>query len=471
MLLRLACCALFLLAGCDTQILPRQSQLEKVQKRGVLRVTTFQGPTTSFREDNILSGFEYELARAFAGYLGVKLNLTIPDTYSEIRQSVIDGNADIALGLLKIQSNDQTFNYGPDYRPTSLQLIYRAQQPSPLDYAQLKHPIDILPDTAVRDYFNRIQQDYPALTLVTHEQLTPSQLIEMLWDEVITYTVTDSNTLAIMQRYYPDMRVAKSLIVNQPLAWLFPAGKDLSLIHKAENFFNQIRNNGFLDEITHRYYGYDTEFDYVDNKRFRRHIEQRLVKYYDYFQEAGQQTGIDWQLLAAIGYQESHWNPKAKSPTGVRGLMMLTQRTMKHLGIRESRLNPQASIQGGALYFQQLLRRIPKHITEPDRTWFALASYNIGFGHLNDARILAEKDNANPDKWVQVMKYLPLLEQKKWYQHTRYGRARGREAIQFVEHIRNYYDILSWLSAQQPIMASQDIPDKTDQALPQSQNN
>ncbi|MEE9493152.1 MAG: membrane-bound lytic murein transglycosylase MltF [Gammaproteobacteria bacterium] len=462
MLLRLACCALLLLAGCDTQILQPKSQLEKVQKRGVLQVTTFAGATTSVWENNALTGFEYELAKAFAVYLGVKLDLTLPDKYSEITQYVIDGKSDIALGLIKTQSSDQLFNFGPEYHSTSLQLIYRKHQPSPLDYAQLEHPIDIIPDTAIIDYFNNVQQDYPELTLVVHEGLTPSQLIEMLWDDVITYTVTDSNTLAMMQRYYPDLRVAKSLIVNQPLAWLFPAGKDLSLVHKAENFFNQIRNNGFLDEITHRYYGHAAEFDYVDNKRFRRHINQRLVKYYDYFVEAGQQTEIDWQLLAAIGYQESHWNPKAKSPTGVRGIMMLTQTTMKHLGIKESRLNPQASIKGGALYFKQMLKRIPERITEPDRSWFALAAYNIGFGHLNDARVLAEKDNANPDKWVQVKNYLPLLEQKKWYQQTRYGRARGHEAIQFVEHIRNYYDIMRWVSVQQPIVASKDTLLKVD---------
>ncbi|MEE9342261.1 MAG: membrane-bound lytic murein transglycosylase MltF, partial [Gammaproteobacteria bacterium] len=266
-------------------------------------------------------------------------------------------------------------------------------------------------------------------------------------------TVADSNTVKIVQRYYPELRTVKNLFPEITLAWSFPPGKDTSLTDAARAFFTKIKGNGQLKELENRYFNHIRAFDYVELKRFQKKIKNTLPDYYDYFINASQKEGIDWRLLAAIGYQESHWNPKAKSPTGVRGIMMLTQKTMKHLGITESRLNPEASITGGAIYFAQLKKRIPSQIREPDRTWFALAAYNIGAGHLEDARILTEELGLNPNKWVDVKEKLPLLAIKKWYKKTRYGRARGKEAIKFVRNIRNYYDIMIWTSQHQPIIA------------------
>jgi membrane-bound lytic murein transglycosylase F len=157
-------------------------------------------------------------------------------------------------------------------------------------------------------------------------------------------------------------------------------------------------------------------------------------------------VGIDWRLLSAIGYQESQWNALATSPTGVRGLMMLTEDTARALGIGD-RLNPQASIMGGAKYFVMMRNQVPSRIREPDRTWFALAAYNVGFGHLEDARILTQMHGKNADRWDDVRNYLPLLTQEKWYTRVKHGYARGWEPTRFVENIRSYYDMLQWMTA------------------------
>ncbi|MDH3886017.1 MAG: transglycosylase SLT domain-containing protein, partial [Desulfobacterales bacterium] len=213
-----------------------------------------------------------------------------------------------------------------------------------------------------------------------------------------------------------------------------------------DEYLKMLKDNGQLDQLLERYYGYVTDFDYVGTRRYMKHIEQRLPQFRRWFEEAGEKTGVDWRLLAAIGYQESHWNPRAVSPTGVRGVMMLTQDTMRHLGISKSRLDPQASIEGGGRYIARVRSRLPKRIREPDRTWMALAAYNVGTGHLEDARILAQGDGADQDKWIDVKKYLPLLSQKKWYKQTKYGYARGNEPVRYVENIRSYYDILAWIT-------------------------
>jgi len=160
------------------------------------------------------------------------------------------------------------------------------------------------------------------------------------------------------------------------------------------------------------------------------------------FKAAAKKYHIDWRLLAAIGYQESHWNPKAISPTGVRGIMMLTRKTATELGV--NRLDPASSIEGGAKYYSQILNKMNPDIPQPDRSWLAMAAYNIGYYHLQDARRITRLRKQNPNYWLDVKKSLPLLTQKKWYSKTRYGYARGYEPVQYVENIRSYYDILKW---------------------------
>ena len=197
-----------------------------------------------------------------------------------------------------------------------------------------------------------------------------------------------------------------------------------------------------------RYDGHIGEVDYVGTRRYQAHVEQRLPQYKEMVVDAADEADIDWRLLAAISYQESHWQPDAVSPTGVRGLMMLTNAAAEDIGV-EDRIDPAQSIRGGAHYLVKMKARISEEVPEPDHTWLALAAYNVGLGHLEDARILTQKNKGDPDKWVDVKENLPLLSKKKWFQQTRYGYARGREPVRYVENIRSYYDILVWLTTQE----------------------
>jgi membrane-bound lytic murein transglycosylase F len=157
------------------------------------------------------------------------------------------------------------------------------------------------------------------------------------------------------------------------------------------------------------------------------------------------ETREDWRLLAAIGYQESKWDPTAVSPTGVKGLMMLTAETAQRLGVKD-REDPRQSIFGGARYLQKMRETIPERVPEPDRTWLALAAYNLGYGHLEDGRILTQMHGKDPDSWQDVREHLPLLGQERWYMQVKRGYARGWEAVKFVDNVRGYLDILEWVS-------------------------
>ncbi len=443
-----------LITGCD--FFP-QSQLERVQEKGVLRVLTRNSATTYYEGPFGPTGLEYDLAAGFAEFLGVKLKIDTPDTLSRILLEIQTGNADLAAaGLTVTEEREAYINFGPSYQRITPQLVYRIGTRSPQNLDSLSGNLEVVAKSSHAERLRSLQDEYPNLTFEENDELESQQLLDLVWEQVLDYTVADSNEVAMTRRFYPELRVAFDISSPVPLAWAFPPGEDRSLIEKAEEYFAKLQESGELDQLLEHYYGHVSDFDYVGTRRYMQHIELRLPSYRAWFQEAATQTGEDWRLLAAIGYQESHWDPEAVSPTGVRGIMMLTQNTMQHMGITESRLDAQTSIDGGARYFARIKNRIPQRIREPDRTWMALAAYNIGFGHLEDARVLAQGAGANPDRWVDVKKFLPLLSQKKWYTKTRYGYARGREPLRYVENIRSYYDILVWMTDREipPVPAS-----------------
>lgn len=192
-----------------------------------------------------------------------------------------------------------------------------------------------------------------------------------------------------------------------------------------------------------------------DRKMFFKHLRIRFPRYEEHFLNAAQEHDLPWKLLASQAYQESHWNRRARSPTGVRGIMMLTRRTAASLGIR-NRLDPMKSIHGGAEYLAIMEKRIPDAVPIPDRRFFALAAYNVGLGHMNDARTLALKRSKNPNRWQDMMQVLPLLSQKKYYRSLRYGYARGQEPVTYVQRIRAYQVLLDEKMSEKSFVTNRD---------------
>jgi membrane-bound lytic murein transglycosylase F len=225
-------------------------------------------------------------------------------------------------------------------------------------------------------------------------------------------------------------------------------------------FYAAIKAEGRLAAVLDTYYAGTERFDYIQARVFIDDIQSRLPQYRHWFREAATEVGVDWRLLAAIGYQESHWIPTATSHTGVRGLMMLTEDTARGLGVKD-RLDPRESIFGGARYFVRMRKQLPHRILEPDRTWMTLAAYNVGIGHLEDARILTQIHGKNPDSWNDVREHLPLLTQSKWYTRVKRGYARGWEPVRYVDNIRSYIDILDWVAADSGPPAQRDVAPPT----------
>jgi membrane-bound lytic murein transglycosylase F len=299
-----------------------------------------------------------------------------------------------------------------------------------------------------------LRNDHPGLSWQEGSNIATSELLNEVWQQALDYTIVDSHEMAVSQGLYPELQVAFDVGQPRHLAWAFPKQADNGLYLAALRYLNRIRNNGRLEQLFERYYGHVDDFDYVGTRRYLAHVQQRLPKYAQYFQAAAEKYGLDWRLLAALGYQESHWNPNAVSPTGVRGIMMLTRDTADQVGVK-NRLSARESIDGGTRYLAILKARISNDVAEPDRSWFALAAYNVGLGHLEDARLLAKEAGASPNRWLDVKKYLPLLSKAEWHQKTRYGYARGTEPVNHVQNIRRYYDLLVGNEGRNPMLAAQ----------------
>lgn len=412
-------------------------QLEAIKARGELRISTLNSPLTYFTTPQGPSGLDYELAKNFANYLGVKLVVLPHQNINDLFDDLDDDNADLlAAGLIYNRDRLSRASTGPAYYFVSQQLVYRLRTTRPKTFADIKGKLAVASGSAHVSALKQLKQSkYPGLSWEASSDLTSKELLEQVADGKLDYTIGDSVTIALLQRIHPQLAVAFDITDEEPVTWYLKRSDDDSLYAALLDFYSQRVEDGTLARLEEKYLGHVGSFDYVDTKTFLSAIDSVLPTFRPLFEKYASE--IDWKLLAAIAYQESHWNPQATSPTGVRGLMMLTRATADGLGVTD-RIDPEQSIQGGALYLQRLMDKVPNTVPEDERIWFALAAYNMGWGHMLDARKLTKNQQGNPDSWVDVKQRLPMLSQKRYYPSLTYGYARGREAYNYVENIRRY---------------------------------
>ena len=422
--------------------------LQHVQRGGILVVATRQSPTAYYQGADGPDGFEYALIREFAEHLGVEVRPIFPRTIEALLHATEHGAVHMAAaGLAITPARERRVRFSIPYEFVTEQVIYRRGSARPRSLDDIAAgDLHVVAGSSHDEHLAELRAaQQPTLTWQTHDDISTERLLSEVDLGNFRLTLADSHTAALSRRVFQHTAVAFDLTESQPLGWAFSRNGDDSLLDAANAFLQLIHQDGRLERLRARYFGHSDRLNFVDTREFWRHVRDRLPQFRAHFEQASQLTGIDWRLLAAIGYQESHWRAEAVSPTGVRGIMMLTQSTAQQMGISD-RNDPQQSIDGGARYLRVVEKKIPERIQEPNRLWLTLAGYNVGFGHLEDARILTERDGASPDLWFEVKQRLPLLADKAHYQTVKYGFARGQEAVDYVDKIRNYYDLLVWFT-------------------------
>jgi membrane-bound lytic murein transglycosylase F len=441
MLLALSACD-----GSETNAEQAPSRpLEEIRDSGALVVVTRNAPTTWYiGRDGEPAGPEHELVQAFAESIGVEVEYELRETVTAALDAIENGEGDLAAaGLTRTEDRRDRFRFGPAYQPVTQQVVCRRDNVQPESVEDLIGlDIEVIADSSYVERLKALKADgHPDLQWTVDAEVDTEQLLRRVWDGEIDCTVADSTIVDINRRYFPELIAPFNLSTEQQLGWVMPQARD-DLAAAVEDWLAEFRASDQLEDLRERYYGFFALFDYVDTAVYIRRIRERFPQYDNYFREAAEEYGLPYLLLAAQGYQESHWNAAARSPTGVRGIMMLTLNTARAMGV-ENRLDPRQSIFGGAKYLARMKQRFVPEVTEPDRTWLALAAYNVGRAHMHDAQTLARELGLDPHRWRDIKKVLPLLADPEYYNDLKYGYARGTEPVRYVRRIREYQHILA----------------------------
>ncbi|MEF8833422.1 MAG: membrane-bound lytic murein transglycosylase MltF [Halofilum sp. (in: g-proteobacteria)] len=438
-----------LLGACDrsetNEAQAPSRSLAEIRESGTLVVVTRNAPTTWYiGRDGVPTGPEYDLVESFAESIGVEVEYEIRETVTAVLDAIENGEGDLAAaGLTRTEDRRDRFRFGPAYQPVTQQVVCRRDHVQPESVEELIGlNIEVIADSSYVERLNALKADgHPDLEWTANSEVDTEQLLRRVWEREIDCTVADSTIIDINRRYYPELIAPFNLSGEQQLGWVMPQPRD-DLAAAVEDWLAGFREDGQLADLRERYYGFFALFDYVDTAVYIRRIRERFPQYDDYFRAAAAKYDLPWLLLAAQGYQESHWNAAARSPTGVRGIMMLTLNTARAMGV-ENRLDARQSIFGGAKYLARMKQRFVPEVTEPDRTWLALAAYNVGRAHLHDAQTLARQQGLDPYRWGDIKKVLPLLADPEYYNDLKYGYARGTEPVRYVRRIREYQHVLA----------------------------
>ncbi|MFT7289006.1 MAG: membrane-bound lytic murein transglycosylase F [Halieaceae bacterium] len=441
-----ACLLALLLGACNSD----RQFLQEVLDRGELRFITRNSPTTYYIGRSGPRGFEYDMAAQLAEELGVKLVLQQAFSIDDMFLALERGEADIAgAGLTLTSGRRGDFTETASYASQHPQVIYKVGERRPRRIEDLEGlEIIMLAGSSHEDLAKELQssgRDWLSWTLVASAD--PGELLTRVNDDRADVAIIDSREFFIQQTLVPRLEVAFNLAEVRDIVWYLPgAARESKWLERVNRFLRSRREDGSLAALRQRYFDRDASISRVDSQTFVRNVKRKLRDYQQLIETVAREHQLPWELLAAISYQESHWDPQATSRTGVRGMMMLTRTTAEELGVT-NRTDAAQSLRGGARYFKDLRRRLPADIAEPDRSWMALAAYNIGMGHLEDARVLAQRRGGDPHLWEDLMDSLPLLQEGKHHRTLRYGYARGLEALGYVQNIRHYYNILRWQTA------------------------
>jgi membrane-bound lytic murein transglycosylase F len=426
-----------LLAACG------DPQPPLLKESAELLVLTREGPTT-YTQDNTgaVSGFEHDLVQLFAEELGLPVKFIVVRHDTDIEKKLKKGKAHFGAAWLTTP-NDPALTAGPSYYASS-NVIAQNENTLPVDTPDdlIGKSVQVLARSRQATVLRELSKRFPDIQINEHKSGTELELLARVAEQPGESALVDLAVLDIASNFYPQLQYALTLGSSTPISWLFPALTDPELLQRANSFIERVRADGTLARLTDRYFGHVERLNPADVIRFVERTRSVLPQYRQHFHAAQASTGIDWRLLAALAYQESQWDPLATSPTGVRGMMMLTEDTADHLRVG-NRLDAKQSIRAGSQYFSDLRDSLPESVPEPDRTWMAIAAYNLGMGHFNGARHIAQGLKKDSDSWYEMKMVLPLLARPEYYQRLKSGRARGGEAVITAENVRMYYDILS----------------------------
>jgi membrane-bound lytic murein transglycosylase F len=399
------------------------------------------------------SAFESDLVTLFAKHLNVRVRM-VKQTSDQAVATLLAGEAHLAAGFRSHSNPSLRFSDG--YHKLDERVVCNGKSPRKLEELTLRE-IVVARESAQEAALRKVREELEELEWESRKRSSPVALLKELAEEQIDCTVANEEQITTMRNYHPEIGSGLSLNLDSDMSWAISAEGDEALLEEINLFLAESSKNRALHHAIDRHYGHNDRLGSIDVAAFIEDSRSVLPHYRQWFKDAADLTGIDWRLIAALAYRESRWDPNATSYTNVRGFMMITEVTADRMGLK-NRLDPRESIMAGARYLQLLKEQLPLRITEQNRLWMALAAYNQGMGHLEDARVLAGQRGLSPDVWSDVKRVMPLLSRPEFYENTKYGQARGGEAVVHVETVRLYHDMLKRLDAEGKLPRTSHFP-------------
>ena len=408
-----------------------------------LRVAVMVHPTIFYTDPNGESaGLEYDLVSAFAKTQQLTLQLKTFPTPDAARLALLRDEVDVvAMGVSADNLSATELPTKARYHESTWVLLNSPQRNTPKSLPEL-NPKRVVVSSRIFTHprMTELRRRNATITFVEDLKLDDESLIAAVGDQEVDYAIVEEDTYNASRHFHYDAQ--RAFVVQPALArvWLF-SHDGARLRDEANAFLTRITRDGQNVRVLDRYFGFPQKVRPMDIEVFTERINTVLPRYRAWFQQAQEIYGIEWRLLAALSYQESHWTDDATSETGVRGIMQFTEDTAKRYNV--DRLDPRSSILGGARYLSELKRDgLNARIQEPDKTWLALAAYNIGLGHVENARILTQRAKKNPDMWPDVRRHLPLLTKPEIAAQFKQGPCRCNMPVEYVEAVRAFYDVL-----------------------------
>ncbi len=429
---------------------------DEITERGVIRAITSYSPVSYFIYRGQPMGYEYELLNVFAERHGLELDIIVARDLDEMIDMLNKGEGDlIAYGMTITRARRDMVTFTRPFNTTRQVLVqrkpdgWRQMRLHEIEREMLRSPEDLAGKSVMvrrassylerlRNLEDEIGEDIDIIEAVPG--LTTEQLIRMVAEREIDYTISDENIARLNRAYFPILDIETPVSLPQRTAWAVRSNSDMMLEEL----------NDWLAE-----YQRDSEFYVIYNKYFentrayRTRLSSELLfseggkisNYDDIIQNYAEEIGWDWLLLAALIYQESQFNINARSWAGAVGLMQLMPRTARAYGANDP-TDPVESIRAGTAFIEWLQNYWQDEIEDDyERKRFVIASYNVGQGHVQDARRLAREFGADPDVWDEVAVYMEKKSYEEYYNHevVRYGYARGIEPVRYVNSIMYVY--------------------------------
>lgn len=424
---------LIAVAAVQYYVRPQSQSLSEILSSGELRVLIADEPDSQYVFNRQHYGFEYELLAAFADELGVELSLEVVP-YGELFALLSSGAGDIAVGgILDSPFVRRVSSPSASWFQAQTTVVYKRGTKRPKRIEDLAAEKVL---TSARYY--DIQQ-LEVLNLVDDHR-SEYALLSAVDNGAERFVLSTNYRARNAKHYLPNLNRSFILPELLDVVWVLPKRYDEPLMIRLNGFLRESLDKKLPASLAEDYFTTPMRLSTYDALAIHRKIDNVLPNFEYAFRKAGRKAGIDWQLIAAISYQESRWSNDAKSPTGVRGLMQLTTETAEFLGV-DDRMDMTQSIDAAALYVKSLRKRLPKKIKEPERTWFAVGAYNVGLKHILAAYSKARIQGLDYTRWSVVSELLPTLYDQPF--------DRGVQAQNYVERVQIFTDIVRFYDIHQ----------------------